>query len=238
MKLAELDIVLPCYNPGTDWAQHIIAAFHDLQNKLPETKINITLVNDGSSKGIITEDIIRLKNEIGNFNYINYSENRGKGFALRKGIESSTADLCIYTDVDFPYTTESILKILDELTTSQCDIAAGVKDKNYYKHVPAFRRFISKLLRSCTGFVLRLKVNDTQCGLKGFNKTGKTIFLSTTIDRYLFDLEFIFLASRNNIIKIKPVEIELKVNIQFSSMRAGILFTEAGNFLKIFFKSL
>ncbi len=238
MKLPELDIVLPCYNPGTDWAQHIIESFHELQNKLPETKLNITLVNDGSSKGIIPEDIIRLKNEIGNFNYINYSENRGKGFALRKGIENTTADLCIYTDVDFPYTTECIIKILNELTSSQCDIVAGVKDKNYYKHVPAFRRFISKLLRSCTGFVLRLKVNDTQCGLKGFNKAGKTIFLSTTIDRYLFDLEFIFLASRNNTIKIKPVEIELKENIQFSSMRAGILFTEAGNFLKIFFKSL
>ena len=154
------------------------------------------------------------------------------------GVAAADAPICLYTDVDFPYTTNSIMDLLQQLTSAQFDIAAGVKNKNYYKHVPPFRRFISKLLRACTGFVLRLKVADTQCGLKGFNEKGKELFLSTTIDRYLFDLEFIFLASRNNTIDIKPVEIELKENIQFSSMRAGILFTEAGNFLKIFFKSL
>ncbi|MBK7037383.1 MAG: hypothetical protein IPH42_13850 [Bacteroidetes bacterium] len=84
---------------------------------------------------------------------------------------------------------------------------------------------------------MRLKISDTQCGLKGFNKKGKDIFLKTTINRYLFDLEFIFLVSRQKEVSMVPVEIELKENIQFSSMRTGILLSEGFNFLKIFFKS-
>ena len=103
--------------------------------------------------------------------------------------------------------------------------------------MPPGRKFISKILRTGSKNILRLKISDTQCGLKGFNKKGKNIFLKTTIDRYLFDLEFIFLVSRQKEVSMIPVEIELRENIQFSSMRTGILLSEGFNFLKIFFKS-
>jgi glycosyltransferase involved in cell wall biosynthesis len=237
LNLPKLDIVLPCYNPANNWVNAIIESYHDLSKLLPQTAIKIILVNDGSTKQIAESDINQLQQHLVNFQYIHYQVNRGKGYALRKGVAAADAPICLYTDVDFPYTTNSIMALLQQLTSAQFDIAAGVKNKNYYKHVPPFRRFISKLLRACTGFVLRLKVADTQCGLKGFNEKGKELFLSTTIDRYLFDLEFIFLASKNKQVTITPVPIELNENVHFSSMRLGILFTEAKNFITIFFKN-
>jgi glycosyltransferase involved in cell wall biosynthesis len=236
LNLPAIDIILPCYNPANGWVNNIVAAYEELKLQLPSTNIHLILVNDGSSKGISTNLIDALKKQIPSLQYIEYAQNRGKGYALRQGVAAAQAPFCIYTDVDFPYTTSSIIKIIQTLVVNKSDIAAGVKDANYYHHVPAFRRFISKLLRKSTASILRLKVADTQCGLKGFNEAGKKVFLETTIDRYLFDLEFVYLASGNNNINIVPVEIELKPNVLFSSMRAGVLFTEARNFIKILFK--
>ncbi len=236
MAASTLDIVVPCYNPAKGWAENVVRSYTAITGRLPGIECALILVNDGSSKGIQPAEIEYIGSAIASFTYLQYDINKGKGAALRTGVSVSRADICIYTDIDFPYTESSVIKIWEMLKSGTTDIAAGIKDKNYYKHVPAVRRMISKLLRACSKFILRLKVSDTQCGLKGFNAAGKQIFLSTTIDRYLFDLEFIFLASRRNDISMQPVEIELKENVQFSSMRFSILFNEGINFLKIFFK--
>lgn len=236
MTATSLDIILPCYNPPQNWAENVIQVFSEIQSRLKEVNINLIIVNDGSST-MDWNEIEKIKNTISQFVNISYEVNKGKGYALREGIKTSNADICIYTDIDFPYTTNSFIKIWEVLKNNNTDIAIGVKDKNYYSHVPPGRKFISKILRAGTKNILRLKISDTQCGLKGFNKKGKNIFLKTTIDRYLFDLEFIFMVSRQKEVSMLPVEIELKENIQFSSMRTGILLSEGFNFMKIFFKS-
>jgi hypothetical protein len=82
-----------------------------------------------------------------------------------------------------------------------------------------------------------MKITDTQCGIKGFNKLGRAVFLQTTIDRYLFDLEFIFLASQKKELRLKPVEVHLKPNILFRAMDYRILLTEGKNFFKVLLKS-
>lgn len=238
MTPTALDIVLPCYNPATGWAENIVRAHTAITQALPDTQVRILVVNDGSLRGVSTEDVQLLEKHIANFRYITYAKNRGKGYALREGIRHSDAPCTIYTDIDFPYTTESLLHIYRVLLRNEADMAIGVKNREYYAHVPPFRRFISRLLRTCSSAILRLKVSDTQCGLKGFNARGRELFLRTTIDRYLFDLEFIFLASRDAAIRMLPVEIALRDNVQFSSMRMSILLQESGNFFKIFIRSI
>jgi glycosyltransferase involved in cell wall biosynthesis len=238
MTSRSLDIILPCYNPATAWVEHIVTGYKEIAALLPDTNIRVLLVNDGSRKLIDEQDISALKTAIARFEYIVYAQNRGKGYALREGVKISDAEITIYTDVDMPYTTASFMALYQRLSGGAADIAAGVKDAAYYAHVPPFRRFISKLLRSCTSTILRLKVSDTQCGLKGFNAKGRNIFLRTTIDRYLFDLEFIFLASRDKSVRVVPVDITLRDNVVFSSMRMGILLQESGNFVKILLRSI
>jgi glycosyltransferase involved in cell wall biosynthesis len=195
-------------------------------------------VNDGSHTGIENVCIEKIKSAVPLFQFVAYPQNRGKGFALREGMKNSTAEIVMYTDIDFPYTTESFLQVFDALYQNSCDIAAGAKDTNYYSQTPAVRKLISKLLRFFSKMFLGLKITDTQCGLKGMNEKGKALFFHTSINRYLFDLEFIFLASRNKKLKVSPVEIHLRNNVQFSPTPYNILFTEAGNFLKIFLRSI
>ena len=234
--MTSLDIILPAYNPLPGWEDIVIGRFQSLVKALPDVKIRLFIVNDGSqrldenhSAGVIQEVIPDLQ-------WISYKENRGKGYALRQGVKNSTADFVVYTDIDWPYTEESMIGVIRTLMGS-ADAVIGKRDENYYTHLPPARRRISRLLRNFNAKLLRLKVDDTQAGLKGFRKNIKDIFLSTTIDRYLFDLEFIYLISAKKEIKVVGYPIALRPGITFSKMNRKILFQEARNFLKIWVRS-
>jgi hypothetical protein len=112
-------------------------------------------------------------------------------------------------------------------------VAFGVRDDDYYKHLPPMRMRISKWLRAFNGRLLKLKVNDTQAGLKGFHCLYKPVFMKTTIDRYLFDLEFIYRLSKIREIRMVSVPIKLREGITFSTMNRKILMQETMNFLKV-----
>ncbi|MFN3939068.1 MAG: glycosyltransferase family 2 protein [Chitinophagales bacterium] len=237
MLFSTLDIVLPCFNPLPQWEQKVIAVGKEICKALPEVQIAFVIVNDGTHADL-QNAIDTIKNAVPFLTYISLPENTGKGNALRTGIERSNAEVCIYTDIDFPYTTDSLLHVWNTLKTGEVDIVAGVKDKEYYTHVPAGRKFISRILQWNIKFFLGLQISDTQCGLKGFNNQGKRIFLQTTIHRYLFDLEFIFIASRSSDITLQSLPVQLRSDIQFRSMNWKILFTESVNFVKIFFRRI
>lgn len=236
--MVSIDIVLPCFNPQADWDKRLISSYLLLSEKVGTNTIHIILVNDGSDEKYISEtQIHQLKTQIPNFQYYTYSKNMGKGYAVRYGVQKSTAEICIYTDIDFPYTPESQISIIQSLMHG-ADIAAGIKNKSYYKQVPILRRIISKTLRYFTAFFLRLKINDTQCGLKGFNQKGKEIFLKTSMNRYLFDLEFIYVASSKKNLKIEEVPVQLNEGVIFSRMPLKILFTELMSFISILMRSI
>jgi hypothetical protein len=57
--------------------------------------------------------------------------------------------------------------------------------------------------------------------------------LSTTINRYLFDFEFIYAAVKDKTISIGSVQVQLKNNVVFSTMRLKILMQESFNLLRV-----
>ncbi|MEP6792992.1 MAG: glycosyltransferase [Saprospiraceae bacterium] len=234
--LATLDIILPAYNPLPGWESVVINRYLSLKNRFPGITFQLIIVNDGSNRIDESGALKILKESIPQLIWISYSKNRGKGHALRQGVASSIAELIVYTDIDWPYTEKSMVGLINILS-GDTDAVIGIRDKEYYDHLPKARGRISKLLRTFNGKLLRLKVNDTQAGLKGFKKSVKEIFLSTSIDRYLFDLEFIYFLSSKPDITIIGFPIKLRPGITFSKMNRKILFQEARNFIKIWFSS-
>jgi glycosyltransferase involved in cell wall biosynthesis len=231
-----LDIILPCYNPEKNWEYNIISEIRKINTALPDVLVNLIIINDGSSKNL-SDSLKHLAAEIEAIQIINLPENKGKGFALRKGFSIAESEFMIFTDIDFPFTTDSLIRIFDVLKSGDYDIVPGYRNDTYYGRVPRFRKFISVLFRKIIRAVLKIEVSDTQCGLKGFNRTGRELFLKTTIDRYLFDLELFMLAARNKSVRLKPVLVELKENIVFRKIGLRILITESLNFIKVFLRN-
>lgn len=206
--------------------------FHALQTALSDltTDVGLVVVNDGSPRNVSGEKLARLRDLIPGVHIVSYTENRGKGYALRQGVQAASGDFYLVTDFDFPYTLESMRRIVQTLT-ERGGVAAGNRDTAYYAHVPLFRRLLSRFLRWMLRNLLRQPIGDSQCGLKGFDQAGKAIFLTTTIDRFLFDLEFLMLA--NGKVPVTPVPVELRPGVVFSKVGWKILATEGRNFLKL-----
>ena len=227
-----LNLIIPCYNPAQqNWAEVIVRSFQRIRQKLNNIDLGLVLVNDGSGTGVIDSDLALLRNEISDFTYISYLENRGKGYALRQGVAQSDAEYHVFTDVDFPYTEESVVRLIEELVKRN-GIAAGLRNQDYYLKVPLARKVMSRMFRLFIRMV-GIPVSDTQCGLKGFDNFGKALFLRTETDRYLFDFEFLILAAREKRVPIYSVPVQLKEGIVFSKMGWKVIRQEVGNLIRI-----
>jgi glycosyltransferase involved in cell wall biosynthesis len=231
-KKKNLSIVLPCYNPPLGWEKVVIDSVLSLEKNIGQT-IELILVNDGSSKNVDSEKFEEINRSLHRVLVFEHNENKGKGQALRTGISHATGDFIIFTDIDFPYTEESLLNVYSSLNSGM-NVALGHRNSAYYKQTPTGRKLISKVLRFSLKSFLRLPTDDSQCGIKGFDGHGKEIFLQTTIDRFLFDLEFIKLISKRKL-KSQNVDVELKPGVVFSKVNMRILAKESLNFAKILF---
>lgn len=225
----KLSIVLPCYEPMDGWVDIITDRINQL--RAHEQDFELIVVNDGSKKDL-EKDVAKLESLVPELRYIYYQQNRGKGYAVRKGIEATGSDCIIYTDIDFPYTFDSLLEVYNKLKTSDYDIVAGIKDAEYYKGVPLARKWISKILKRMSGKMLKMSITDTQCGLKGFTRSAKYIWEDTTVDRYLFDLEALYTAERKGL-KVLALPVRLRDGVVFSKLRLNILLSELSSFMKI-----
>lgn len=223
--------MLPCYNPPEGWADIVINNVRDIEQHI-SAPVEVILVNDGSVRGLESAHIEKLTRELPRFICIQHHTNQGKGATIRTGVAAASMETVIYTDVDFPYTTAGLVSVYMALAAGKADMVMGIKDPDYYSHVPAARRMISKLLRSMIKLFIRIPVTDTQCGLKGFRSKIRTEFLSTTINRYLFDLEFVYKLYRDGY-KVLPVEVSLKQDVVFSRMNYKLLFPEILNFIRV-----
>lgn len=228
-----LDIVVPCFNPRPGWEKLLADGVSKLKQELPANALHsVILVNDGSTKGISDKGIEGLISSIPEVKMIEYGKNKGKGYAVRSGVRSGDADLTIYTDIDFPYAEESMVGFYQTLAENKADVVIASRGESYYNSLSAFRRILSKSLRSLNGLLFGLKIKDTQGGLKGFNAAGKNVFLNTSVNRYLFDLEFVQNLSKTDL-KIEAVDVHLKPEIVLPSPSPMILLKEIHNFIRL-----
>lgn len=207
------------YNPLDNWGNDVIRQYKEFCMRLPENiKPNLIMVNDGSDTSLEEEAKV-VTSTIKNSQWVSYSENHGKGYALREGVKKSAGDLIMYTDYDFPYTYGSMLAMLEKLMVNGTDAVVGNRDNSYYSHISSRRKRISQYLRSVNKILFRLPTDDTQCGLKAFKSSKKNLFLSTKTNRYLIDVEFLKKLARSN----------SKVDIQLVKLRDNVVLSKISN---------
>ena len=233
-----LDIVHPCYNPHEGWEQELIHYYRIFVAKLP-TEVTVTLyvVNDGSSRGISATHLANLQAAVPSFEYVTYEQNQGKGFALRTAIAQTQSNLVIYTDADYPYRMENAWEMFRLLYEEKYDVVLGVRDDHYYSQLPFLRKVFSLALRTMNHiFFPSMFVKDTQSGLKGFNIKGREVFLQTKINSFLFDMEFVVLASKRKDLRLAKILVHVRDGITFSQMNSKTIKRELLSFLNIFQK--
>lgn len=230
----DIDVILPCYNPPVGWIGTIATQLTSLRAMHPDRRLHLMVSNDGSQRNTTPQDIEQLMTLVADAEFVDYPTNMGKGAALRRAVALSKAPLVLYTDIDLPYRTECMSKIIGLLDQSY-DIAMAARNHTYYSELSPTRKLLSWGSRTMNHLVLGMKYPDAQGGLKGFNRRGRDIFLTTKVDRFLFDTEFIHKASKNRDIRIAQVETNLRDGIHLPGMGMKVIRREFLNFLKIIF---
>lgn len=221
-------VIIPCFNPPQGWCDALVGRFDALQVALQDRNIqwSICLIDDGSYVALEAPAPIYV---------IRLPANKGKGYALRQGVKTIEADYYLLTDADFPYTTDSMVNVV-QATMEKGGIAAGNRDTTYYTHTPPVRRWLSKMLRFWLRYILRQPVDDSQCGLKAFDALAKPLFLACTIERFLYDIEFLMRV--NGRLNVTPVPVTLREGVVFSKVSLRTLATESTNLIRLLWLSV
>jgi len=192
-----LSLVIPVYNQENE----VKNCLHKIKEILDNTKLKYELivVNDGS-----TDDTLKhlrdAKNSFPNLRIISYQNNKGKGYAVKKGILETSGDVVIFLDGDLDINSNCIIKYIDEL--ADCDLVIASKaHPNSKVDCTILRRFLSRMFNFFVRTLTGIKLRDTQCGLKvGRGDALRKIFEIILVKRYAFDVELLTIA---NILNLK-----------------------------------
>jgi glycosyltransferase involved in cell wall biosynthesis len=234
-----MDLVIPFYNPLPGWEQKFVTRYNQLITDYfdgDKESIHVIVVNDGSENHFTEKEVTFLKENIPGIEAICYKENKGKGFALRTGVAKTKTDYCVYSDNDFPFGLGVVREMYDVLQQGADIVTSCRTSGNYFRHLPLKRRIASKGLAFVNKYLLRLPVSDTQAGTKAFNKIGKALFLQTTTDRFLFDMEFILLAGKVKDLNIRQIDVNITAGTKMTDFSKKIMKQEFKNLIRIILK--
>jgi len=156
----------------------------------------VYVVSDGS-KDSTNQLVNDFAAQNANFHLIDYSPNRGKGYAVRKGMLQIEADYLLFSDADLAAPIEEITKLQAHLT-NQVHIAIGsrpLKDSKLEIRQPWYREMLGRMFNKAVQLMAVKGIDDTQCGFKIFrNDVAKDIFSRCKLDGFGFDFESLIIA--------------------------------------------
>ena len=190
----KLSIIIPCYNESQD----IVKNTETVKNYLTSHNIDyeLILVNDGSKDN--TKEVIE---SIPGVKVLSYEPNRGKGAAIKYGIENASGDYILFMDADLSTDLSAIDKVVEYAPNYDMIIGSRhAKDSVIKKKQPALRVFIGWCCRQLVNMRFHTKLKDTQCGFKAIKAdAAKKIVEKQLIDKFAFDVEYIYIAQLNDL---------------------------------------
>jgi len=148
-----LSIIIPVYNEEKTIAD-VIKAVHAVE--LSGIQKEIIIVNDGSTDGTENE-VKKTLPTYKDVQFLIHKTNRGKGAAVRTGIEKATGEYILIQDADLEYNPQDITKLLQPITqNSSVSVVYGTRLKrlpNFARDERTYRFFIQYLGNKFLSFV-------------------------------------------------------------------------------------
>ena len=178
-----LSIIIPCYNEVTT-----ISGIIDAVNNAPYPDKEIIVVDDYSNDGT-REKLAREIEPSGRVSQILYHDvNRGKGAALRTGIQAATGDLVIIQDADLEYDPNEYSRLIEPIRQGKADVVFGSRFSGgdahrvlYYWH-----RLGNSFLTTLSNMFTNLDLTDMETCYKLFRRE---IIQKITIEEDRFGFE-------------------------------------------------
>jgi len=193
----KLSIIIPAFNEEARIGKTLDLIFDFLVTAGIPAELIVVDDGSGDRTASIAEEHFRIHPDIQS-RVLRYETNKGKGYAVRLGMEKCSGDVALFSDADLSTPIEELTKLLGPLSRDECDVAFGSRalDRSLIGERQPWRReqggkIFNLIVRLFTG----LSASDTQCGFKAFNMSRfRPLLPCLAIDRFGFDVEMLAAA--------------------------------------------
>jgi dolichyl-phosphate beta-glucosyltransferase len=217
-------LVFPAYNPGPrvaeTWQQ--VRTFLDAEAHGWE----VLFVCDGCTDGT-PDRLARLTAGDRRVRLLSHAPNRGKGFAVRRGLAEARGDWRVFADVDLAYGLAEVGRVAHALRGGAAVVIASRRHPDSRVKAPpglrgylARRRLQSLVFNALTHLLLPVRQRDTQAGLKGLSAAAAHALVPRlTCDGFGFDCELLTACSR---LGIAVTEVPVCVRYDDAASTTGV----------------
>ena len=199
MKGAMLTVIIPVFNEE----KRLASSARQLAGWLSRfgMKHELLIVDDGSTDAT-PELLKKLAGEVRNLRVIRLPRNRGKGAAVRTGLQAARGQSVVFMDVDLSTAPSQIPRALERIRAGYY-LAIGSRalpGSRLPVPQPLLRRISGRIFNSAVRIILGLPYADTQCGFKAMTgKAARALSRNMRLDGFDFDVELLLLARRQGL---------------------------------------
>ena len=192
------DVRLSVVVPAVGEEARIAATVHRLRAELVELRetggLEIVVVDDGS-----TDATAAVARAAGADQVVTFPENRGKGAAVRAGMNVAHGRTLAFTDADLAYPPSELMSLVLAVEDGW-DVVVGSRkhtDTTTLVRAGRLREVGGRVINLFTHAVLLGQYRDTQCGIKAFRSdVARLLFSKARVDGFAFDVELFHLVER------------------------------------------
>lgn len=194
MSPPQLSVVIPAFNE----AARLPATLVRIKQYLEQTSLSheILVVDDGS----LDDTAARATQTLGGRVHVLRNEtNRGKGFAVRRGMLEARGERRLMSDADLSTPVEELDRLMGKMDEGFDVVIASraLPGARVEVRQPFFRENVGRLFNLLVQALLLPGLHDTQCGFKLWSaQAAAEGFSRARLDGFSFDVEVLHLARR------------------------------------------
>jgi glycosyltransferase involved in cell wall biosynthesis len=190
----KVSLVIPTYKKEDIVLDQLERLYGYLSRVNPEFELIFVIDGDvDNTKDILSRYI--EENNLSNISIVGYSENKGKGYAIRYGMKKAKGDIIGFIDADMDIQIRTLGYALKEIKKDNIQVVIPSKyHKDSNVTMSPKREILSKGLIFLNKILLRLPANitDIGCGLKLFKRDVITRILPRLhINRFAIDSDIL-----------------------------------------------
>ena len=212
-------VLIPAYEPDEN--------LKILIQKLSKEDVFTVVVDDGS--GDKYKNIFDSIQD--NARVISYKSNRGKGYALKTGLNFIKNNfkgenyVVVTMDSDGQHTVEDAMKLYEYIEKNPNKLALGKRIRG--KNTPIRSKLGNSITTAVYSMSTKAKIYDTQTGLRAFSNNLIDTMLEIDGDRYEYEMNVLLILPRMGIeiqeIEIQTIYIDKNANSHFNTIKDSVL---------------
>jgi len=193
-----LSIIIPAYNEARRLPRFLQRTIAVLNQRGVSYEI---IVADDGSNDRTAQAVEQLAQQHPQLRLIQLRSNRGKGAAVRRGMQAARGSMQLFTDADGATPIEELTRLQSAIAAG-ADLAIGsralaARNPQFTVHARWERSLLGTVFNAIVQRLGLRNVADTQCGFKLFRRSvAQDLFSVSCVDGYAFDLELLYIARR------------------------------------------